>query len=433
MTDEGYLKTARDLLASGSPGICGGPEPSCEALGQVLEAATFALRTSSTLARPPTSDGALAETQQFNRNQSRYASLLREAAARDIVSGYAWLAYACSRASDVRTAAQAIEPVVAAVRDVALFGFKRAICLTTQAPALERILDNDARFLDATYMLGFAAVGRQKLDDADRWLQRGFDWHPRWPALTLTLANVAMTAEDFDRSLTFYNRTLDLEPEAVDAMIGKARAQTYLGRHEEAIATADQLLGRRWYLGDAYYWKAYNELQLDRFDAAWADVEASARLLINAAVSKLAGLIALKRRELDVARMKFEESLQREARDCEVGFYLGVVVAEQKNWPRASTTFTGAIGCFESAIGDLEVEIDRIRKSDVTPARQARMIASREQRIAASRRLIATSTFNTAVAYFNLSRDAEARPYAMKVADDEQFGERAREILSRLK
>ena len=35
-------------------------------------------------------------------------------------------------------------------------------------------------------------------------------------------------------------------------------------------------------------------------------------------------------------------------------------------------------------------------------------------------------------AYFNLSKPAEARQYAEKVVGDEQFGERAKEILSRL-
>jgi hypothetical protein len=47
--------------------------------------------------------------------------------------------------------------------------------------------------------------------------------------------------------------------------------------------------------------------------------------------------------------------------------------------------------------------------------------------------MLATSSFNTAVAYFSLSRKEEARQFAETVIDDEQFGERAREILSRLK
>jgi len=44
----------------------------------------------------------------------------------------------------------------------------------------------------------------------------------------------------------------------------------------------------------------------------------------------------------------------------------------------------------------------------------------------------ATSWFNTAVAYYNVSRPADAREYAEKVVDDQQFGERARELIARL-
>ena len=47
--------------------------------------------------------------------------------------------------------------------------------------------------------------------------------------------------------------------------------------------------------------------------------------------------------------------------------------------------------------------------------------------------MTATSWFDLAVASYNLSRKTEARQFAEKVADDEQFGERARELLTRLK
>jgi hypothetical protein len=93
----------------------------------------------------------------------------------------------------------------------------------------------------------------------------------------------------------------------------------------------------------------------------------------------------------------------------------------------------GAVECLENAGRALRADIESIRRSDTAPARQARLIASRDRQIATGRRMIAQATFNTAVAYFNLSRDAEARPFAQRVADDEQFGERAREMLARLK
>ena len=65
-------------------------------------------------------------------------------------------------------------------------------------------------------------------------------------------------------------------------------------------------------------------------------------------------------------------------------------------------------------------------------ARQARQIARREQQLAAQARMRATSWFNTAAACFNLTRYMEARQYAVLVLDDPQFGDRARDLLSRL-
>ena len=65
--------------------------------------------------------------------------------------------------------------------------------------------------------------------------------------------------------------------------------------------------------------------------------------------------------------------------------------------------------------------------------RRERQIKKREQQIGAGRRMMATSWFNIAVAYYSLSKKDEARQYAERVAGDEQFGERARDLLARLK
>lgn len=46
---------------------------------------------------------------------------------------------------------------------------------------------------------------------------------------------------------------------------------------------------------------------------------------------------------------------------------------------------------------------------------------------------VARRAVDPAIAFFNLERKAEAREYAEKVSTDEQFGERARDLLSRLK
>lgn len=74
----------------------------------------------------------------------------------------------------------------------------------------------------------------------------------------------------------------------------------------------------------------------------------------------------------------------------------------------------------------------RHRKIVYGEERKTRQIARREHQMAAAGRMLATSFFNTAVAYFNLSQFHEARSFASKVADDDQFAERARELLKRL-
>jgi tetratricopeptide (TPR) repeat protein len=373
----------------------------------------------------------MADALRLSRNRQAWTPALRAVAGQDLLSAYAWLSFACGPAGVV--AREDAVSALGALRDVPLLAFKQASCTFPQPDKLQSLLTGDPRFVEIAYWLGLAAVGRVKLDDADTALERAYGWHPQWPAVTVTLGNVAMTGEDFERALSFYDKTLDLEPHAVEALLGKARALTYLGRYEQSIAVVDLLLLDRWYVGDARYWRAMNEYQLGRFDEAWADVEESARLLINALVPKLAGLIAYRRQQPDVARAKFEESRGRDSEDCETGFYLGVVLAEQRVWARTATVFVETASCLETAERDLNRQIERIRASEDPPARQARQIARREQQIASGRRMLAQSSFNTAVAYYNLSQYADARPFAEKVAADEQFGERAREIISRLK
>jgi hypothetical protein len=86
----------------------------------------------------------------------------------------------------------------------------------------------------------------------------------------------------------------------------------------------------------------------------------------------------------------------------------------------------------------VEGQIARIRSMSIpgsaaaSEERRARQIARREQQLVAQARMRATSWFNTAAACFNLTRYMEAKQYAMYVTDDAQFGERARDLLSRL-
>jgi tetratricopeptide (TPR) repeat protein len=91
--------------------------------------------------------------------------------------------------------------------------------------------------------------------------------------VTLQIAGVYLTAEEFDQSHDFYERTLAMAPAFADALLGDVKALTYAGRHDDAIAQVDRLIAlEHWYIGDARYWRALNEAQLARYDDAWTDV-----------------------------------------------------------------------------------------------------------------------------------------------------------------
>lgn len=428
MVDSGHLRIARDL-AQAHPDLP-------DWLGKILEISDVLPSTIPGIARGVAGDIDLERSMALRRNAAVYEQILRDSAPLDLLAGYAYASFRCAAVNGRPVPPAEIFATLKPYEAAPLIAFRRATCRGTDGPAIERIAAADARFIEHNYLLGMLAVSRlprPDLDGATALYLRAREWHPEWPSLTQALGNVAMTAEDFDGAIRFYGEALALAPRAVEARLGKVRALTYTGRHEEAIAEIDPWLEGRWNLGDAHYWRAVNEMQLQRNDEAWVDIEAAAKLLINADVPKLAGIIAYRRRQLDVARAKFEESRARSRDDCETTFYLGVVLAELRDWTQTADTLSSAGACLEAAEQRLVAEIDAIRASDEPPARKARQIARRERDITGGRRMRAQAWFNAAVAYFSLARAAEARQYAERLVDDEQFGARAKEILARLR
>lgn len=423
--DQGYLARARSLVAS-TPDV-----PA--SFGFLLDVIEAMPNTGSGSSRTPTSDLDLERMRVMRINADAWSARLRTLAPADELAAYTWLSFTCGSTQGRTPSIDEIVQPAAPFRDTPLIVFKRAICRGADGGAMASLFAKDARFRETRYFLGLNAVGARHLDEADARFDEMYAWRREWPALTHSIANIAMTTEEFERALTFYDRTIALEPRAVDAMVGKIRALTFLGRALDAIATADALIAENWFVGDARYWRAFNLAELERNDEAWTDVEAAAKLMLNADVPKLAGLVAYRRQQPDVARQRFELSMARNPNDCETGFYLGVVLAELRVWDRTSEVLVGAATCLQAAEHRYLEEIAAIRASNDPPARKESKIARREQYIAKGRRQMATSFFDTAVASYNLQRPADARAYAEKVVDDEQFGERARDILSRIK
>ena len=288
--------------------------------------------------------------------------------------------------------------------------------------------------MEITYWLAQVAQGRRQIEEVERLFGIAFKWRPRWPAVTAAIGNVAFAFEENERALEFFDRTIALAPDHPEALIGRIKALSLLGRAKEAFAAIDAVLAAegRVFPGEVYYWRAWNFTQIQDLDMAWTAIEQANRLWVNSEVSKLGGIIAYRRLQRPAAIERFTAAQKLAPDDCENAYYLGIVYAEQRDWPATKNVFDGAASCLDAARAGLRKEIATIEASNWDPARKMRQIERRETQIAAAARMLATSWFNMAVANFNLGSRDEARQYAERVAGDEQFAERARDILKRL-
>jgi tetratricopeptide (TPR) repeat protein len=422
--DSGYLARARDIVAA---------TPLAQAtLGALLDIVdTLPVRGAVTQVPD---DVALLRNQTALQNRDLWTAQLRAHANDDALSAYVWLAFNCAYLPSSEHAVAQWLTLEPSWRDTPLVVFKAATCgSTADSRSLNTLLESDRRFLEVHYFLSFGPAFTGRIDEAMDHLLKAYAWRREWPAVTSLLGADYMALEEFAQAIEFLDRTLALVPRYPDALLNKAKALTYSGRYADSLQVVDQLLSQNSLVGDARYWRALNEERLGRYDEAWADIELADKQLSDAAVPKLAGIIAYHRKQLDVARDRFELSRGRNRSDCETGFYLGIVHGEQREWPRTAEVLIETVACFEEAEAKLNVEIENIRASTQPLDRQTRQIKRREADIASNRRMIVTSWYNTAVSYFSLSKREQAREFAERVITDDEFGERARQLLARLR
>lgn len=393
-----------------------------------------------TLARALTSQPL--DTRLVLRSQNEWADALRPRTADDSVVSYVWLALACGPYNSQIPNHEDRADIEQMATQSPLVAYKLATaCRFRDKPALLALREREPRLVELDYWIGLVGLsgqpqvsgpeGHPDLDLADQRFTAAHGWRQDWPAVTGAIASVALTAEDFARAAEFYDKTIVLRPDDVEARVGKLRALSYLGRSAEAVAVADELLAMNRNPGEARYWRAYNQLRLGDLDVAWTDVEAAATTLINAAVPKLAGLIAIRRTDLTAAKDRLLLSISRQASDCETHFYLQAVQASGREWRDVVATAARAATCFDGDQTRLRGEVEAHRREAPTPRRD-RVIARKEAELVSVARMRATVLFNGAAANFNLANRDEARRLAERLTEDEQYGERARALIEQL-
>jgi tetratricopeptide (TPR) repeat protein len=423
-SDDGYLRRARDLLATHTD-----LEQTFQTPVAVLDTIPWrSLRIGGASVDP----AGMQRLRRAQANQTAWLGSLQATADDDPFAASLWVAFSCGQRPPAERQPAMLMAALPNQHESPGVRYELAICGVIDDAALTELQQLEPRFTEDHFWLGLRALSQQHLDEAQARLAAALDWHPRWPSAALALAGVDMAAEDLNGALRLYDVTLTLLPDSPEAALGRVRALSYLGRYLDALAGVDDLARLQWFPGEASYWRAWNELQLGRLEEAWTDVQHAEHLSVSADVSKLAGMIAERRNELIVARGRFETARGLNPADCEISVYLGGVEADLRDWAPSVEVFIAAAACLQDEKSNLAQQIAAIEASGGSPERVARQTASRRQELANANRLLAQSWFNMAADAFNLSRKADARTYAEKVVDDPQFGPRARDLIARL-
>ncbi|HYB93772.1 MAG TPA: hypothetical protein VEC39_02285 [Vicinamibacterales bacterium] len=306
---------------------------------------------------------------------------------------------------------------------VPLMEFRLATCGRPRGPDVGALRANNPRWTDTLYWEGrrelVASLG-QAVDfpKASALFAQGRDAFPASLMLMMAWSNVNLAAEEFAAALRGFDDVLARFPTHRDALNGKMQAESYLLKHQDAIATASRLLDLgTWHIGDANYWRAWNRYHLQQYDEAWTDVEAALRGLSNSRVYMLSGLIAYARKTLPVAVDRFDRAFQIDSTACDAVWMSGLVSIDLNDLQAAAPKFTRGMTCFTSSAsasrGDATRTEDAVtaRGTPATP-REQRLIERSRRDAEHAEEKAAQSAYNAAGCYARIGNKNLALTHA---------------------
>lgn len=292
-----------------------------------------------------------------------------------------------------------------------LIRYRLATCGIDGAPPLGTLRAADPRWVDTLFFEGRREIESRAGDPAKAaaLLAAAREAFPVSHAIILALARAQRALGEYEAALASVDSVIADAPVHRDALLARVENLSYLNRHEEAVATASRMIEiGTWHLGNAYYWRAWNEHHLRQLDAAWTDVERAITLQSNTSVYTLAGFIAHSRKALDTAVDRFDRAFDIDGTNCIAVFSAGMVHVEQQEWPPASTKFSESMKCYTADASAARAELARIEASTTAPERKARLAGAEQKRITSSEHLAAQSAFNAAQCYLRFGQKQPA-------------------------
>jgi tetratricopeptide (TPR) repeat protein len=301
-------------------------------------------------------------------------------------------------------------------RDVPIVRYRLGACGEGYGADLRTLRAADAGFVDADYALGRYAMQARPYPDFDaavRLLGSARASFPESAAIAVTTGNALQTIEAWAESLAAFDEALALVTDHPEALLGRTISLSNLSQHDSAIAAATRLIdGSRWFLGQAFYWRAWNQFQLASYPLARADADRSKTLMSNPAVYVLSGLIDWRMKRLPPAEGEFDQALKMDMGQCEAASFLGGVRSELVKAADAIAAFKQALQCYALNIAVRREAIRRLETADATPAHRAREITRHERGIALAetRRAEAQNGIDLLTAFLRSSQPPRQSP-----------------------
>jgi tetratricopeptide (TPR) repeat protein len=319
--------------------------------------------------------------------------------------------------------------------DSKLIKFKLSIYPQEKPDALKELLQDNPDFYEADYFLGNIALNQGKVLAAENHYKKALEHITESTSLIISLTKVYFHMEEFETCLEFNNLALQLAPEYRDAILGKAMCLSYMGRHEEAIEILDNMIELgKYYMGETYYWLAWNQNELEQLDKARINVTRSRDFLIgHYEVSLLDGIVAYKQKRLNKAEENFKEALLLNNQDCESAYYLGKIYAEREDWKYSGSYFEKGALCNEQTEKAIKSKILEIREAALSTQRKDKLIKKKKIQLLQTRQTKATCQFNAAASYFNSKEYKKAFLLAEKAAEHPTFKQQAEELILAIK
>jgi len=261
------------------------------------------------------------------------------------------------------------------------------------------LIGQETGFGEVHFLIGQRAILNGNLGSAYRELSRAHELLADSASISLVLANVLMSYARFADALAAFDRVLSAGPDDA-ALLGRARALSYLRRHDEAIAVLDETLKEiQSNPGEKYYWRAWNRLQKGESQAAYEDATSALKAMRNNQVYNLAGMATFNLNRLAESREYFENALSMNRADCDSERYLGQIDSVERSWKSASGRFTQAAACYDAAIDRMRGELAEYEQ-DITGLSNG-LIAAKRAEIKDAEALRANAASNAAVASKN--------------------------------